>query len=165
MFVGLELSFEDFDLGGHGDNFLVVGGFGTPLSLLVEPIVLTHGKGHETFADDSGEVAIKVVVEVALDVRFEVVARNNMIGIEEETDGIVNVGTASKQLSVVFVELTVDLVDIAMHRGCKYPKVVEVVAQGLSCGKRVDRGKPHDDLVHEWAIFHAFEGVLVAVGE
>ncbi len=137
MFVGLELSFEDFDLGGHGDNFLVIGGFGTPLSLLVEPIVLAHGKGHDRFVGDSGKVAIKVVVVVALDVCFEVVARNNVIGIEEETDGIVNVGTASKQLSVVFVELAIDLVDIAVHHGCEYPKVVEVVTQGLSCGKRV----------------------------
>jgi hypothetical protein len=165
MFVCLELSFENFDLGSHGDNFLVIGGLGTLLSLLVEPIILVHGKGHERSAGDSGKVTIKVIIVVALDVRFEVVARNNVIGIEEETNGIVNIGTTSKQLSVVFVELAIDLVDIAVHHGCKHPKVVEVVAQGLSCGKRVECGKPHDDLVHKWAIFHAFEGVLVVVGE
>jgi hypothetical protein len=47
MLVHLEMPFESIELGGHGNNLLVVWGFGTPLSLLPEPIILAHGGGHQ----------------------------------------------------------------------------------------------------------------------
>ncbi len=44
-----------------------------------------------------------------------------MIGFEEEPDRVVNAGTTGKQLRIILVELTIDLVDIAIDCGCKYP--------------------------------------------
>ena len=42
----------------------------------------------------------------------------------------------------------------------KHPVVVEGVTQGLSGGERVNGGKPHDDLVHEWDILHPLKTYL-----
>jgi hypothetical protein len=49
MFVSLEVSLESFDLGGHGNDLLVVKRPGASLSLLLEVIELAHGIGHESF--------------------------------------------------------------------------------------------------------------------
>jgi len=70
---------------------------------------------------ETDEFAVKVVVMLALDVHLEVVATNDMIGFEEEPDRVVNGGTASEQLRRILVELAIDLVDVAIDRGSKYP--------------------------------------------
>ena len=44
MFVGLEVFLESFNLGGYGNDLLVVGRPGAPLSLLLEVTELAHGK-------------------------------------------------------------------------------------------------------------------------
>ncbi len=121
--VGFEIPFEGegFDLDGHGNNLLVIRRLGAPLSLLLEPIILEHGGGHEGFVGETDELAIKVVVVVALDVRLEVVATNDMIGFEEEPNRVVDVGTVSEQLRIILVQLAIDLVDTAIDRGSKYP--------------------------------------------
>ncbi len=88
-----------------------------------------------------------------------------MIGFEEEPDRVIDVGITSEQLRIILVKLAIDLVDIAIDRGSKYPYVVEVIAQDLRGGNRVDGDKPHDDLVLQRCILHAIEGVFVAIGE
>ena len=88
-----------------------------------------------------------------------------MIGFEKEPTRVVDAGTTCEQLRIIIVKLAIDLVDIAIDRGCKYPKVVEVIAQDMRGGNRVDGGKPRDNLVHQRYILHAIEGVFVAVGE
>jgi hypothetical protein len=66
------------------------------------------------------ELSIKVVIVVVPDVHLEVVAGDNVIGIEEEPNRIINIGTAGKQLHLILVKLAFDLVDIAADRGCKH---------------------------------------------
>jgi len=165
MLVGLKIPFEGVDLSGLGNNLLVVRRFGAPLPLLPEPIILAQSRGHEGFVSEIDEFAVKVVVVVAPDVRLEVVAGDGVIVFEKEPDRVIGAGTAGKQLRIILVELTIDLVDIAIDCGCKYPEVVEVIVQDLNGGDRVDGGKPHDDLVHQRFILHAIEGVFIAVGE
>jgi hypothetical protein len=96
ILVGLEITFESIDLGGHGNNLLVVRRFGAPLPLLPEPIILAHGGGHEGLVSEIDELAVKVVVVVAPDVRLEVVAGDNMIGFKDKPDRVVDAGTAGK---------------------------------------------------------------------
>ena len=55
----------------HGRNLIVAGGFGASLSFLLEPIILLHGRGHESFVGESSELVIKVFVIVALDACLE----------------------------------------------------------------------------------------------
>ncbi len=119
MLVHLEMPFESIELGGHGNNLLVVWGFGTPLSLLPEPIILVHGGGHQLMSEID-ELAIKVVIVVAPDAHLEVVSGDNMIGIKEEPNRIVDIGTRGKQLHVILVKLAIDLVNITADRGCKH---------------------------------------------
>ena len=84
---------------------------------------------------ETDELAIKVFVVVALDVCFEVVATNDMIGFEEEPGRVVDVGTASKQMCIILVKhvgtaskqmciilvkLAIDPVDITIDCGSKY---------------------------------------------
>ena len=157
--------FEGVDLGSHGNNLLVVRRFGAPLPLLPEPIILAQGRGHEGLVSEIDELAVKVVVVVAPDICLEVVAGDDVIGFEKEPDRVVGVGTAGKQLRITLVQLAIDLVDVAIDCGCKYPEVVEFISQDLCGGDRVDGGKPHDYLVHQRCILHAIEGVFVAVGE
>jgi len=152
-------------LGGHGNNSLVVRRFGAALPLLPEPIILAQGRGHEVSVSEIDELAVKVVVVVAPDVCLDVVAGDDVIGFKQETDRVVNDGTVCKQLRIILVKLAIDLVDVAIDCGCKYPKVVEVITQDLHCGDRVDGDKPHDDLVHQRCILHTIEGVFIAVGE
>jgi hypothetical protein len=66
------------------------------------------------------ELAIKVVIVVAPDEHLEVVAGDDMIGIKEEPDRIVNIGTAGEQLHVILVKLAIDLVNITADHGCKH---------------------------------------------
>jgi hypothetical protein len=120
MLVHLEMPFESIELGGHGNNLLVVWGFGTPLPLLPEPVILAHGGGHQGLMSEIDELAIKVVIVVVPDVHLEVVAGDDLIGIEEEPNRIVDIGTMGEQLHVILVELAIDLVDIATDRGCKH---------------------------------------------
>jgi len=84
--VGLEMFFEGIDLGGHGNNLLVIGRFGTPLPLHPEPIILAQGRGHEGLVSEIDELAVKVVIIEAPDVRLEVVAGDGMIGFKQEPD-------------------------------------------------------------------------------
>ena len=165
ILVGLRMPYEGIDLSGHGNNLLLVRRFGTPLPLLPELIILAQSRGHEGFVSEIDELAIKVVVVVAPDVHLEVVAGDDVIGFEKEPDRVIDAGTAGKQLRTILVKLAIDLVDIAIDCGCKYPEVVEVIVQDLHGGDRVDGGKPHDDLVHQRCILHAIEGVFIAVGE
>jgi hypothetical protein len=108
------------EFGGHGNNLLVVWGFGTPLSLLPEPIILAHGGGHHGLMREIDELAIKVVFLLVPDVRLEVVAGEDVIGIKEAPNRIINIGTAGKQLHVILVKPAIDLADIAADRGCKH---------------------------------------------
>ena len=68
ILVGLEMSFEGVDLGGHGNNLLVVRRFGAPLPLHPEPIIFAQGGGHESLVSEIDELAVKVVIVVAPDV-------------------------------------------------------------------------------------------------
>jgi hypothetical protein len=108
-------------LGGHGNNLLVVWRFGAPLHLLLEPIILAHGGGHKGLMSEIGELVIKVVIIVAPDLRLEAVARDDVIGFKKDPNRAVNAGTAGKQLRVILFKLAIDLVDITIDRGCKYP--------------------------------------------
>ena len=107
-------------MGGHVDNLLVVRGFGTPLSLLLELIIHAHGGGQMGLISDMNKVAIEVVIIVAPDECLEVEAGENLKGFEEEPDRIVKVGTTGEQLCAILVELTIDLVDITVDRGPKH---------------------------------------------
>jgi hypothetical protein len=69
---------------------------------------------------DSGESPIEVIFMLTLDVLFEVVAWDNGIGIEEGANGVTNSGAMGNELSVVFIELAMNFVDIAAHSCCKY---------------------------------------------
>ena len=165
ILVSLKMPFEGIDLNGHGNNLLVVRRFGAPLPLLPEPIILAQSRGHEGFVSEIDELAVKVVVVVVPDVHLEVVAGEDLIGFKMEPNRVVKTGIPGKHLRIILVELAIDLVDIAIDCGCKYPEVVEVIAQDLRGCNRVDGGKPHDDLVHQRCILHAIEGVIIVVGE
>ena len=121
ILVGLEITFEGVDLGGHGNNLLVVWRFGTPLHLLLEPIILAHGGGHKGLMSEIGELVIKVVIIVAPDLRLEALAGDDVIGFKKDSNRAVNAGTAGKKLRVILFKLAIDLVDITIDRGCKYP--------------------------------------------
>ncbi len=121
ILVGLKMPFEGVDLGSHGKNLLVVRRFCAPLPLLPEPIILAQGGGHEGLVSEIDELAVKVVDVVAPDVCLEVVAGDDVIGFEEEPNRVVNTGTAGGQLRIFLDKLAIDLVDIAIDCGCKYP--------------------------------------------
>jgi hypothetical protein len=109
-------------LSSHGNNLLVVRRFGAPLPLLPEPIILAQSRGHEGFVSEIDELAVKVVVVVVPNVHLEVVAGDDVIGFKKEPNRVIDAGTAGNQLAI-------DLVDIVIDYGCKYPKVVEVITQ------------------------------------
>jgi hypothetical protein len=104
-------------LGGHGNNLLVVRRFGAPLPLLPELIILAQCRGNEVPVSEIDELAVKVVVVVAPDVRLEVVAGDDVIGFEQEPGRVVDVGTTGKQLRIILVELAIDLVDVSIDCG------------------------------------------------
>ncbi len=72
-------------------------------------------EGHENFVG-LGECPVEVAVMLLLHVGFEVVAGNDKVGVEEEVEWVVNRHPSSKNLWVVFVELSVDFVDICPKR-------------------------------------------------
>jgi hypothetical protein len=68
------------------------------------------------------------------------VAGDNTAGIKQEPDRIINGSAAGQQLQMIPVKLAMDLVDVAINRHYKHPKVLKVLAQGLHCGNRVNGG-------------------------
>jgi hypothetical protein len=165
LIVKLEVSLESIEHTCHGHNLLVVGGFGPPHPPSLEAVALAGGKGHEGLVSHSCECPIEPVVVVAVYALLEVEAGDNKVGIEQEPNRVINGGNMGQQLRVISVKIAMDLVDVAINRCCKCPLVLKVLTQGLCCGKGVNGGKSHDDLVHKGCIFHTAESVLIAVGE
>ncbi len=71
---------------------------------------------------DSGESSIEVIFMLMLDVLFEVVAWDNGIGIGEDANGVVNGGATGNELSVVFIKLAMNIVDITAHVTANTPR-------------------------------------------
>jgi hypothetical protein len=77
LLIELEVPLVGIEHSQHGHSLVIVGGFGSPYLLYIEPMVLVHGRGHEGLVGDSGaESPIEVVFVFAADVLLEVVAIN-----------------------------------------------------------------------------------------
>ncbi len=111
------------------------------------------------------ERPINPIIMVAADVLLEVVAGDDIVGIKQEPNRIVNGGAAGQQLRMIPVELAMDLVDVTINCRCKNSKVLKVLLQGLRCENKVDGDKSHDDLVLKRCILHTIESVFVAAGQ
>ncbi len=121
-------------------------------------------KSHENFVSQ-GKCLVEIAIMLLLHIGFEVVAGNNEVGIEEDVKGVVDRCPSSQNLWVVFVGLSVDLVDIATNGYSKHTQILQVVPQRLGGGNRGNGGKVHDDFLHEWGVFDAIEDVLIFVGK
>ncbi len=63
-------------------------------------------------------LSVQIEFVLVLDVLFEVVARNCMVGVEENGNEIAGSGTTSKKLGVVFVECGMNLIDVPVDHRC-----------------------------------------------
>ena len=88
-----------------------------------------------------------------------------MVGIKEDTNGIVKVGPEGKELLEVGVELLVDLGDVPINSRRECPQGMEVVPEGLSGGNAVNGCQAHDGFEHQRGVLDPVEGVLVAEDE
>ncbi len=79
---------------------------------------------------------------VAADVLLEIVAGDDIVGIEQEPNRIVNGGAAGQQLQMITVKLAMDRVDVTINCCCKNSQVLKVLLQGLRGGNGVNGGKP-----------------------
>ena len=86
----------------------------------------------------SSELPIKPVIVVAADVLLEVVAGDDIVGIKQEPNRIVNGGATGQQLQMIPVKLAMDLFDVTINCRCKNSKVLKVLLQGLRGGNRVN---------------------------
>jgi hypothetical protein len=81
LLVELKVPLESIEHGQYGHNFVIVGGFGSPRPLYLEPIVLAHGRGHEGLVGDSGESSVKVVFVLAANILPKVLTGNKVVGL------------------------------------------------------------------------------------
>ncbi len=72
----------------------------------------------------SCELPIKPIIMVATDVLLEIVAGNDTVDFEQEPNRIINGGAAGKQLQMIPVKLTIDLVNVTSNCHCKNSKVL-----------------------------------------
>ena len=94
--IELQLTLQGGNLGGHCHNLLVVGGFGFPLPFRLEEVELAFGHGHHGLVSETGEIPVKVLIVLGVDVLCEVVAWYQEIGFEEDADGVVEGGPSRK---------------------------------------------------------------------
>jgi hypothetical protein len=96
--VQLELALEHVEGSGHCHNLLVVWGLGLAESFCLEPVKFALGGGHEGLVGDGDEFAIKVILMLMADVRFEVVAGDHKVSLKKDANGVVNGCTPGNQL-------------------------------------------------------------------
>ncbi len=98
LVLKLEMFHESIECSQHGNNVLIIRGFGSPSSLSLEVVTLVVGKGHKCIVGHSKELPVKPVIMVVADVLLEVVTWDDKIGIKQEPNRIFKGGAASQQL-------------------------------------------------------------------
>ncbi len=126
---------------------------------------LALGGDHEGLVGDGCELAVKIILMLKADLRFEVVAGDHKVSLKKDANVVVNGCGPGNQLWVILVKLVVYLVDIPTNSCRVYSQRQQVVMQGLSDGNNVDGGQTQDNLIHDGSILHPIEGVLISVGE
>eukprot|EP00804_Cyclotella_cryptica_P025737 CCRYP_002935-RA/>CCRYP_002935-RA protein AED:0.21 eAED:0.21 QI:163/1/1/1/0.33/0/4/437/175 len=122
----------------------------------------------------SGDLAphfpLFTIVLKSSDVIMEGSVRNALkVSIEEYGVDIVNRLTVGLELGIVVVEVSVNLVDVAIFSDCIKSQLAEIDPEcGNSC-LAVEGGKPHDSFVHEWCDGFCFaidnEFIVLTIGK
>ncbi len=94
----LELPLQGIEGGGHGNNLVIVGRFGSPGALGAKVVELGLGHSHKGHLGQGCKLPIKVVFVHPVDITLEVVARDDLVGQEEDPDWVVDGGAASNNL-------------------------------------------------------------------
>jgi hypothetical protein len=91
----LELPLQGIKDGGHGDDLVIVRRFGSPGAFGAKVVELGLGHSHKGLVGQGRELPVEVVFVHPVDVTLEVVARDDLVGQEEDPNWVVNSGAAS----------------------------------------------------------------------
>ncbi len=105
-----------------------------------------------------------IIILFLCHVLLEIEVRHNKIGIKKLGNGVVDGRSSRKDLQVVYGEVGVDEVNVAIDGSSIDVKIVEVCAKGLDGRDTVNHCKPHNDLVHQGPILYPIKEVLALVG-
>ena len=81
--------FQGIEGSGHGNDLVIVGRFGSPGALGAKVVELGLGHSHEGLVGQGHELPVEVVFMHPVDVTLEVVARDNLVGQDEDPDWVV----------------------------------------------------------------------------
>jgi hypothetical protein len=76
--------------------FLSSGDFAPHFTFRLEEVKLAFCHGHHGLVSETGEIPVKVLIVLGVDVLCEVVAWYQEIGFEEDADGVVEGGPSRK---------------------------------------------------------------------